>query len=388
MQHAASNDGLRRVVNTGVQILKNLPPSLEKGNGLHNHRPSLHEHSIEQVLRRSPHSTRRERGKQKRQEREAPVTNDVRANVVAADADDLVPHHIAGGEAVVEEAIAEVGSVVGAAGGLDANIPENLLVVRHDLEEQGREAVAAAVNVRVRVNAEVDGGGVDGAAHVGERGEFLEGLGGFEEAAAADGDLDELRVELGGEEAGDHVGDLGDEVGVEGVAGGEGFGGEAVGEAGEDHGDGVVGGEGEVGEGDVGLELVDDSGEDGVGEAVEGAPVGVAERGFQGPDVFCGEGAEGRDRVVRGRRGARGGDEGEDGGDGEEEERGDGGGVEEGGCAVGVGEEGAGGVQGVVELEEIRDHYKERLIHSPLKFEHRFFSYVRTEEFQIFTFHL
>ena len=123
--------------------------------------------------------------------------------------------------------------------------------------------------------------GVDGAAHVGKRSEFLEGLCGFEEAAAADGDLDEFRVELGGEEASDHVGDLGDEVRVEGVAGGEGFGGEAVGEAGEDHSDGVVGREGKVGEGDVGFQLVDDGGEDRVGEAVEGAPVGVAERGFE-----------------------------------------------------------------------------------------------------------
>lgn len=88
----------------------------------------------------------------------------------------------------------------------------------------------------------MDGGGVDGAAHVGEGCEFLEGLGGLEEAAAANGYFDELGVELGSEEARDHVGDFGDEVGIEGVAGGEGFGREAVGEAGEDHGNGVVGG--------------------------------------------------------------------------------------------------------------------------------------------------
>lgn len=106
----------------------------------------------------------------------------------------------------------------------------------------------------------------------------------------------------------------------------------------------------------MGLELVDDGCEDGVGEAVEGAPVGVAERGFEGPDVFRGERAEGGDGVVgggvvvgvgvgvvvgggggggvgvgRGGGGARGGDVGEDGCDCEEEEGGDGGGVEEGG---------------------------------------------------------
>lgn len=61
-----------------------------------------------------------------------------------------------------------------------------------------------------------------------------------------------------------------------------------MGEAGEDHGDGVVGGEGEVGGGDERLELFDDGGEDGVGEAVEGSPACVAERGVEGPDVVVG----------------------------------------------------------------------------------------------------
>ncbi|KAM1264706.1 hypothetical protein ACFX15_034005 [Malus domestica] len=43
--------------------------------------------------------------------------------------------------------------------------------------------------------------------------------------------------------------------------------------------------EGEIREDDVGFELLDDSGEDWVGEAV----VGVAERGFEGPDVLGGD---------------------------------------------------------------------------------------------------
>ena len=120
-------------LNFGVQILKNLPPSLEKCNGFHNNRPSLHEHSIEQVLGRSPHSTRRKRCKQKRQQRKAPIPDDIRADVVAADADDLVPHDVAGGEAVVEETIAEVRGVISAAGGLDTNIPEDLRMIGHDL---------------------------------------------------------------------------------------------------------------------------------------------------------------------------------------------------------------------------------------------------------------
>lgn len=73
-----------------------------------------------------------------------------------------------------------------------------------------------------------DEGGVNGATHVGEGGKHLEGLGGLEEvAAAADTDLVELKVELGGE-VGDHVGDLDNEVGVKGVAEGKGGSGEAV----------------------------------------------------------------------------------------------------------------------------------------------------------------
>ena len=42
---------------------------------------------------------------------------------------------VVGGEAVVEEVVAKVGSVVGATGGLDADVPEDLLVIGDDLEE-------------------------------------------------------------------------------------------------------------------------------------------------------------------------------------------------------------------------------------------------------------
>lgn len=41
-----------------------------------------------------------------------------------------------------------------------------------------------------------------------------------------------------------------------------------MGEPRKDHSDGIVGGEREVGLGNVGFELVNDGGEDGVGEAV------------------------------------------------------------------------------------------------------------------------
>ena len=75
---------------------------------------------------------------------------------------------------------------------------------------------------------EMDGSGIDGASHIGKQNEFLEGLCGFEEVATANGDIDEFRVELGVQEVRDHVGDLGDEIRVEGVVGGEGFGGEGL----------------------------------------------------------------------------------------------------------------------------------------------------------------
>ena len=135
VQHATGDDGLGGMMDTGVQILKNLPPPLQKRNGLHHHGPSLHKHSIEQVLRRGAHPTGGEGCEEKGQEREAPVADHVRPHVVAANANDLVPDDVAGGEAVVEEAVAEVGGVVGAAGGLDADVPEDLLVVGHHLEE-------------------------------------------------------------------------------------------------------------------------------------------------------------------------------------------------------------------------------------------------------------
>lgn len=124
-----------------------------------------------------------------------------------------------------------------------------------------------------------------------------------------------------------------------------------MGEAGENHGDGVVRGEGELRLGYVGFKLLDDGGEDGVGQAVEGSPLGVAEGGFHGPDALGGEGSEGGDGEFGGGFGGGGGggggrgglgllfgwgvrgEVGEDGGEREEEERrgGGGGGVGGGG---------------------------------------------------------
>lgn len=51
-----------------------------------------------------------------------------------------------------------------------------------------------------------------------------------------------------------------------------------MGEAGENHGDGVIGG-------DERLELVNDGGEDWVQESLQGAPTSVEERRIEIPDV-------------------------------------------------------------------------------------------------------
>ena len=177
--------------------------------------------------------------------------------------------------------------IIGSTGCLNANIPKDFLVVGDHLKKNGLKPILAPVR-RIGIIANFDGTAVDGAAHVGKRGELFEGLRGFVETAATDRNFDEFGVKFGGEETSDHIGDLGNEVGFEGIAGGEGFGGESVGQAREDHGNGVIGGEREVGEGDVGFELVNDGGEDGIGETVKRSPLGVSERGFHGPDVLGG----------------------------------------------------------------------------------------------------
>lgn len=139
---------------------------------------------------------------------------------MTSNVDDFLPHNVTRGKPLVEETVSEVRRVLLSSRCLDADVPEDLLVISHDLEQNGVVSVPAGVNVsRVVVEllgaaSELDGSAVYRSADVGERGELLEALGGFDQAAFADGDLDELGVELGGEEAGDHVGDLGDEVGI------------------------------------------------------------------------------------------------------------------------------------------------------------------------------
>lgn len=71
-----------------------------------------------------------------------------------------------------------------------------------------------------------------------------------------------------------------------------------MGEAGEDHGDGVIRREREIRESNMGLELVHDGGKDRVGEPIQRPPLGVAEWRLEGPDVLRGESPKGRDGEI------------------------------------------------------------------------------------------
>lgn len=59
-----------------------------------------------------------------------------------------------------------------------------------------------------------------------------------------------------------------------------------MGEAREYHSYSVIGRERELRLSDIGFQLINNSGENGVREAVKGSPLSVAERSFHGPYVF------------------------------------------------------------------------------------------------------
>lgn len=71
-----------------------------------------------------------------------------------------------------------------------------------------------------------------------------------------------------------------------------------MGEAGEDHGHGIIRREREIGLCNMGLELVHDGGEDRVGEPIQRPPLGVAEWRLEGPDVLRGESPKRRDGEI------------------------------------------------------------------------------------------
>lgn len=73
-----------------------------------------------------------------------------------------------------------------------------------------------------------------------------------------------------------------------------------MGEAGENHGDGVIGRQRELRLGYIGFEFFNNGGENGVGQAVERSPLGVAEGGFHRPNVLGGESSEGGDGELGG----------------------------------------------------------------------------------------
>lgn len=115
---------------------------------------------------------------------------------------------------------------------------------------------------------ELDRGGINCTAQIRQRCELLKGLGGLMEASATSRDLNELRVKFGREETGDHVGYFGNKVRVQGMALGKGFSREPMSETGENHGNSIIRGKGEIGLGYVRLELINNSSEDRVGEAI------------------------------------------------------------------------------------------------------------------------
>lgn len=219
MQHTARNNCLGRMVEPHIEVLQNAPPSLEKPNSMLHRSPPPGQRSIERVLRRGAGGIRRERREEERKQRVGRISDDVWANVVAADSNNRVTEDVRRGESAVEEAVAEVGGIIGTAGGLDTDVPEDVAVVGDGLEEDGGW-VTEFGGVEGGEAGESDGGAVNGARDIGEGGEVLEGVDDLEEALAG-GDLDEVWVELGGEEAGDHVGGLGEEGGWDGVAAGE-----------------------------------------------------------------------------------------------------------------------------------------------------------------------
>lgn len=232
MEDAAGDDGLRSMVEAHVEALEDAPPRFEDAEGLLDGRAGTEEGSIEGVLGGRAGGVGGERGEEEGQERVAPVADDVGPDVMAADGDDVpavavavaAEEELAGGEAVVEERFAEVGGVIGGAGGLDADVPEHFPVVGDSLEvDNGGEGVAdgperGGVSVGGEA-AEGDRGGVDGATDVGEGGGVPESAEGVGEAGAG-GRPDEGREEAGGEEAGYGVGGAGDGEGVEAVAAG------------------------------------------------------------------------------------------------------------------------------------------------------------------------
>ncbi|KAF7840862.1 pentatricopeptide repeat-containing protein [Senna tora] len=91
------------------------------------------------------HAIWRKGCQQKWQQWITPVSNNVRTNRVSPDIDDLVPHDVAGGEPVVQKTIPEMGGIVGTTRGLHTHVPEDLLVISHNLKENRRIPISASI---------------------------------------------------------------------------------------------------------------------------------------------------------------------------------------------------------------------------------------------------
>lgn len=137
--------------------------------------------------------------------------------MVGPQIDYFLPDNVTRNKPIIQKTIPEVRGVICATGRLNANIPEDFLVIGNDLKKNRRKPMSTSIRISqigvVGEAVKLDWTSINGTTHIGERSELFESLGGFVEPATADGYFDEFGVELSGEEAGDHIGNLGDEVG-------------------------------------------------------------------------------------------------------------------------------------------------------------------------------
>ena len=120
---------------------------------------------------------------------------------MTSNVDNFLPHNVTRSKPLVEKTVSEVRRVLFPSWRLHAHVPKDLLVISNDLEQNGVVSVLAVVNVsrvQLRAASQLNRSAVDCSADVWERGELFEPLRRFDQTAFSDGDLDELREELGG----------------------------------------------------------------------------------------------------------------------------------------------------------------------------------------------
>ena len=68
--------------------------------------------------------------------------------MVTSDIDNLIPHNVAGDEPIVQKTVPEMGGIISTPGGLDTHIPEDLLVISHNLNQNRRIPISASLGCR------------------------------------------------------------------------------------------------------------------------------------------------------------------------------------------------------------------------------------------------